>query len=166
MENAGPGAMICDGSLLTENDLFLFNQGTHYRLYEKLGSLPLEHKNQEGTFFVVWAPNAEGVSVMGIFKGWDKSCHLLRPRGVSGTWEDFIPAVPRGAAYQYPIQPCHQTYRADKSYPDAWQYGGTGQGNLGGVEAAPIPLHGRPCMLNITLPPLSAVFFKREGGPK
>ena len=95
-------------TLLTDDDLFLFNQGTHYRLYEKLGSHPLEHKSQEGTFFAVWAPKAEGVSVMGDFKGWDKSCRPLRPRGVSGTWEGFIPAVPRGAAYQYPVQSRYQ----------------------------------------------------------
>jgi len=64
------------------------------------------------------------------------------------------------------FSPVTKTYRADKSYPDAWQYGGGGQGNLGRVEAAPIPLHGRLCMLNITLPPLAAVFFKSEGGPE
>jgi len=47
---------------------------------------------------------------------------------------------------------------------DAWNYGGSGQGNLGGVEAAPVPLHGRPYSLTLTLPPLAAVYFKSGGG--
>src|SRR5687768_9877461 len=57
-------------SLLTSDDLYLFNEGTHFRIYEKLGAHPMSHEGVEGTYFAVWAPNAERVSVIGEFNGW------------------------------------------------------------------------------------------------
>ena len=71
-------------TLLTEQDLYLFNEGSHFRLYEKLGGHPLTAKSGVGTYFAVWAPNAEQVSVIGDFNGWDRKSHFLRPRERSG----------------------------------------------------------------------------------
>src|SRR5688572_1278696 len=56
---------------LTGDDLYLFNEGTHYHLYDKLGAHLIEHNGVRGTYFAVWAPNAERVSVIGSFNGWN-----------------------------------------------------------------------------------------------
>ena len=71
-------------SLLTPFDLHLFNEGTHSHLFEKLGA-HLSH-DPDGTFFGVWAPNADSVSVIGDFNGWDKTANGLFPREQSGIW--------------------------------------------------------------------------------
>ncbi|MGZ8447898.1 MAG: 1,4-alpha-glucan branching enzyme, partial [Candidatus Deferrimicrobiaceae bacterium] len=76
--------MRYDVTLLTDQDLSLFNEGNHNRLYEKFGAHFLESGSDAGTCFAVWAPNAEGVSVTGDFNGWDNRAHPLRPRGDSG----------------------------------------------------------------------------------
>jgi 1,4-alpha-glucan branching enzyme len=104
-------------TLLTEDDLFLFNQGSHFRLYEKLGSHPLIREGREGTYFAVWAPDAERVSVVGDFNGWDSSSHPLGPRGQSGIWEGFIPGVGNGTRYKFRVQSRFRGYRADKADP-------------------------------------------------
>ena len=101
MKSTMPNPVRYDLSLITADDLFLFNQGSHLRLYEKLGSHPARKDGVEGTYFAVWAPNAERVFVMGDFNGWNKRSHLLRPRDQSGIWEGFIPGVGRGTAYKY-----------------------------------------------------------------
>jgi 1,4-alpha-glucan branching enzyme len=106
-------------TLLTDDDLFLFNQGSHFRLYEKLGAHPRQHQGQEGTYFAVWAPDAERVSVVGDFNGWDPAVHPLGSRGQSGIWEGFIPGVRKGAAYKYHIQSRFNGYRVDKADPFA-----------------------------------------------
>jgi 1,4-alpha-glucan branching enzyme len=87
------------GSLLTEDDLYLWNEGTHHRLYEKLGS----HPTDRGTYFAVWAPNADRVSVVGDWNGWDPGSDPLRARGVSGIWEGVVPHASPGSAYKYHI---------------------------------------------------------------
>jgi 1,4-alpha-glucan branching enzyme len=110
-----------DVSLLTDHDLYLFNEGTHYRLYEKLGAHPLTHEGAQGTYFAVWAPNAEQVAVMGDFNGWNKGSHFLRPRGSSGIWQGFIPGLGVGAAYKYHIYSRYHGYRADKADPFAFR---------------------------------------------
>src|SRR4051812_32797270 len=74
-------------TLLSEDDLYLFNEGSHYHLYAKLGAHPLVVQGVAGTYFAVWAPNAERVYVMGDFNGWDKTGQPLQPRGSSGIWE-------------------------------------------------------------------------------
>ena len=71
-------------SLLTDDDLFLFNEGSHFHLYEKLGAHRLEVAGQAGIYFAVWAPNAAFVSVIGSFNGWQREAHPLRMRGQSG----------------------------------------------------------------------------------
>src|SRR4051794_24585877 len=70
-------------SLLTEHDLYLFNEGSHIKLYERLGSHLRTVDGTQGTNFAVWAPDAESVSVMGAFNGWNNATHRLRPVGSS-----------------------------------------------------------------------------------
>jgi 1,4-alpha-glucan branching enzyme len=108
-----------ESSLLTADDLYLFNEGSHFRLYEKLGAHPTEYEGKEGTQFAVWAPDAEHVYVMGDFNGWKKESHPLRPRGSSGIWEAFIPDVGKGDIYKYHVASRFQGYRVDKADPFA-----------------------------------------------
>ena len=88
-------------SLLTDDDLYLFNQGTHYRLYEKLGA----HVVAGGTYFAVWAPNARAVSVIGDWNGWRPATpdDHLSPRASSGIWEGIVPHVGHGTRYKFAI---------------------------------------------------------------
>jgi 1,4-alpha-glucan branching enzyme len=108
-------------SLLTSHDLYLFNEGTHYRLYEKLGAHPLTVQGIAGTYFAVWAPAAEQVSVIGDFNGWRPGLHELRPRESSGIWEGFVPGVGTGACYKYHIVSRYHGYRVDKADPFAFR---------------------------------------------
>ena len=108
-----------DISMLTNDDLFLFNEGSHYRLYEKLGAHPITVDGVEGTYFAVWAPNAKQVSVIGEFNGWDKLSHPLCSKGQSGIWEGFIPGVPRGTIYKYYLVSHHRGYHVEKADPFA-----------------------------------------------
>ena len=82
-----------DVSRLTDDDLYLFNEGSHYLLYEKLGAHPMQFAGKEGTYFAVWAPSAKNVFVIGEFNKWNRSSHPLRCRGQSGIWEGFIPGI-------------------------------------------------------------------------
>jgi 1,4-alpha-glucan branching enzyme len=109
-----------DISMLSNDDLFLFNEGSHYRLYEKLGAHPITMDGVEGIYFAVWAPNARQVFVMGEFNGWDKSSHPLRPKGQSGIWEGFIPGVAKGAIYKYYLVSHRRGYRVEKADPFAF----------------------------------------------
>ncbi|SHJ83445.1 1,4-alpha-glucan branching protein GlgB [Pseudozobellia thermophila] len=91
-------------SLFSEFDINLFKSGKHYRLYEKLGSHPMEVDGVKGTYFAVWAPTAKSVSVIGDFNEWDEHRHLLNVRwDASGIWEGFIPNVGVGDIYKYKI---------------------------------------------------------------
>src|SRR4029079_8444483 len=87
-------------SLLTADDLHLFNEGTHYRLYEKLGAHPQTRDGVAGTYFAVWAPNARRVAVMGAFSRWLPDAHPLQPRGGSGIWEGFVAGTGAGAGHK------------------------------------------------------------------
>ncbi|MBW1923473.1 MAG: 1,4-alpha-glucan branching protein GlgB [Deltaproteobacteria bacterium] len=104
-------------SLLSADDLFLFNEGRHFRLYEKLGCHLVEAGGRKGGYFAVWAPDAETVSVIGDFNGWDGGAHPLRPRESSGIWEGFIPDVSRGACYKYRVRSRLNGHVADKADP-------------------------------------------------
>jgi len=106
-------------TLLIDDDLYLFNEGSHFQLYEKLGAHPLTIDDQEGTYFAVWAPDAEQVSVIGDFNGWDRTSHPLHPRGQSGIWEGFIAGVGKGAVYKYHIASRYKGYQVDKADPFA-----------------------------------------------
>jgi len=108
-----------DVTLLTDDDLYLFNQGTHYRLYEKLGSHPME-ADEDGAYFAVWAPNAENVWVAGDFNGWNKWSHRLQPRGGSGIWEGFVPGATKGMHYKYQVGSRFLGYQIDKTDPLAF----------------------------------------------
>jgi 1,4-alpha-glucan branching enzyme len=110
-------AVAAGFSLLTDHDLHLFNEGTHYRLYDKLGAHLVTADGTPGAYFAVWAPNARRVTVMGDFNGWDKHGHPLAHRGNSGIWEGFVPGVGQGAAYKYHIQSRYHGYEVDKADP-------------------------------------------------
>jgi 1,4-alpha-glucan branching enzyme len=109
-----------DVTLLTDQDLYLFNEGSHFHLYEKLGAHPVAIDGAVGTYFAVWAPNAERVSVMGDFNSWDKASHPLRSRGSSGIWEGGVPGVAPGAHYKYHIASRYDAYEVDKADPLAF----------------------------------------------
>jgi 1,4-alpha-glucan branching enzyme len=102
-------------SLLSDDDLHLFNEGSHLRLYDHLGA----HSLEGGTAFGVWAPNAQGVHVMGDWNGWDKEAHALVPRGNSGIWEGFVAGVGPGAHYKFHIEG-RNGRRVDKADPFAF----------------------------------------------
>ncbi|MBI5508056.1 MAG: 1,4-alpha-glucan branching protein GlgB [Deltaproteobacteria bacterium] len=106
-------------SVITDNDLFLFNEGTHYRLYERLGSHVATSDGVDGTAFAVWAPDANYVSVVGDFNGWSTSSHPLKPRASSGIWEGFIPGVGHGEVYKYHIGSRYNGYQVEKADPFA-----------------------------------------------
>jgi 1,4-alpha-glucan branching enzyme len=107
-------------SLLTSDDLYLFNEGTHSHLYEKLGAHPVTAEGVSGTYFAVWAPNAERVSVIGDFNGWDPRAQPLRAKESSGIWEGFVPQVGPGVVYKFHVVSRHRGYRVDKSDPYAF----------------------------------------------
>jgi len=102
---------------LTDDDLYLFNEGSHYHLYRKLGSHLTTLNGAAGATFAVWAPNANYVSVIGDFNGWNKAANRLAPRGSSGVWEGFIAGVKRGDAYKYHIGSRVGGYQVDKADP-------------------------------------------------
>jgi 1,4-alpha-glucan branching enzyme len=105
-----PGVTLLDAA-----DLHYFKEGTHSRLYEKLGAHPLRLGETQGTYFAVWTPNAAAVYVMGDFNGWQKDSHPLQPRGQSGIWEGFLAGIEVGSAYKYHIVSKHGGYRVDKA---------------------------------------------------
>lgn len=86
---------------ITEFDQYLFGQGTHYDLYNKLGAHPMTLEGQQGVFFAVWAPNAQKVSVVGDFNKWDRKAHLMKRTEPMGIYELFIPDLGEGEIYKY-----------------------------------------------------------------
>jgi 1,4-alpha-glucan branching enzyme len=107
-------------TLLSDVDLYLFNEGRHYRLYEKLGAHPVKVAGVAGTYFAVWAPNATYVSVIGDFNNWDTGSHPLQARAQSGVWERFVAGVGPGALYKFHIGSHNRGYRVDKADPFAF----------------------------------------------
>jgi 1,4-alpha-glucan branching enzyme len=96
--------VIYETSLFTDFDIYLFKEGNYFFAYEKLGAHLIEHKGIKGTYFAVWAPNAEKVFVMGDFNGWNKESHPLAVRwDGSGIWEGFIPGIEKGTKYKFYI---------------------------------------------------------------
>jgi 1,4-alpha-glucan branching enzyme len=89
--------------ILTDYDLYLSGEGTHYLKYEKLGAHVREVAGVRGVHFGVWAPNAKRVSVVGDFNAWDGRVDPMRVRGESGIWELFLPGLDQGALYKFEI---------------------------------------------------------------
>ena len=100
---------------IAEYDMYLFGQGDHHRIYEKLGAHPMVREGVNGVQFAVWAPNAKNVSVIGDFNDWHGSKHQMRSLGQSGIWELFIPDIGENEIYKYEIktQIGHRYEKAD-----------------------------------------------------
>ncbi len=105
------------GPVLTDYDLHLLGEGTHYRNYERLGAHIRVHQGFRGVHFALWAPNAQRVSVIGNFNHWDGRRHPMGSRGASGIWEIFIPDLGQGEVYKYEVKSQHNGYLVEKSDP-------------------------------------------------
>ncbi|MEX1018918.1 MAG: 1,4-alpha-glucan branching protein GlgB [Litorilinea sp.] len=103
--------------LLTDFDLHLFSEGTFLYAYEKLGAQMRTVDGVAGVNFAVWAPNAERVSLIGTFNGWDNRAHPMQRHTNAGIWEIFIPNLPSEMHYKYAIKSRFMGYEVDKSDP-------------------------------------------------
>jgi 1,4-alpha-glucan branching enzyme len=92
------------GRILTDFDLHLFGEGTHHRIFEKLGAHRMSVGITTGVHFAVWAPNAQRVSVVGDFNGWDGRVHPMRLLAPAGVWEVFVPDLPDGEKYKFEVR--------------------------------------------------------------
>jgi 1,4-alpha-glucan branching enzyme len=108
--------------LLGDQDLHLFNEGTHVRLYEKLGAHVTAVGGAEGVNFAVWAPNAQRVAVVGDFNGWDAERHPMSTVGSSGIWDIFVPGAKRGQLYKYLVVPRGGGQPIEKSDPFGFRH--------------------------------------------
>ena len=107
-------------SLLSDRDLYLFNEGSHVRLYDHLGCHLGENNGQVGAWFGVWAPDALSVSIIGSFNRWNRLSNPLAVREQSGLWEAFIPGVKVGDTYKFHITSRFHGYTVDKADPFAF----------------------------------------------
>ncbi|HYG69371.1 MAG TPA: putative maltokinase, partial [Anaeromyxobacteraceae bacterium] len=103
-------------------DRHLWNEGTHHRAYRTMGAHLETVAGVAGVSFAVWAPNAQRVTVIGDFNGWNKDSHALRPLGDSGIWQGFVPGVKAGATYKYHVRSRHRGYAVDKADPFAFKH--------------------------------------------
>ncbi|MDE3051873.1 MAG: 1,4-alpha-glucan branching enzyme, partial [Nitrospirota bacterium] len=107
-------------TLMSKEDLYLFNEGSHFHLYRKFGAHPVIRNGIAGTSFSVWAPDAEQVSVIGSFNDWKKDAHGLCRREESGIWEGFLPGVGKGTLYKFHIRSRFNGYEVEKTDPFAF----------------------------------------------
>jgi 1,4-alpha-glucan branching enzyme len=91
------------GPVLGPMDDYYIGEGNHLRLSDKLGAHLMHHEGADGVNFAVWAPNAERVSVIGDFNGWDGRIHVMRKRLETGIWEIFVPGVHEGQGYKFEL---------------------------------------------------------------
>jgi len=124
------------GPVLGPTDDFLFAEGTHRRLFDKLGAHLIDHEGASGVHFAVWAPNARQVSLVGDFNDWDHRRYPMRRRGDIGVWEIFIPDIGAGRAYKYRIV---------------------------GPDGTVLPLKADPCAFAAELRPATASLTARPG---
>ena len=96
---------------LSDYDLYLLGEGTHYHAYEKMGAHLGEQDGRRGIHFAVWAPNAREVSVIGDFNAWNPQSNGLRLRGAAGVWEGFVPDQGAGTLYKYHIASRYGEYQ-------------------------------------------------------
>ncbi|NWF51480.1 MAG: 1,4-alpha-glucan branching enzyme, partial [Nitrospirae bacterium] len=108
--------------VLTEFDLHLIGEGTHYKNYEKLGAHVMEINGKRGVHFAVWAPNARSVSVIGDFNKWDGRRHQMRVLGSSGIWELFIPGLEEEVLYKFQIKSRFKKQIMEKADPYAFYF--------------------------------------------
>jgi len=119
-QSIDPKTKIISTSQISDQDIYLFKEGNHFKLHEKLGAHPGTVNGVAGTHFAVWAPNAKNVSVIGNFNHWDRNKHPLAPRwDSSGIWESFVPHVGRGELYKFFIVSNHNYYSVEKQDPFA-----------------------------------------------
>jgi 1,4-alpha-glucan branching enzyme len=110
-------------SLLSDRDLYLFNEGSHVRLYDHVGCHLAEHEGRSGAWFSVWAPDAKTVSAIGTFNDWNLLSNPLISRGESGLWEVFVPGVKTGDTYKFHIVSKLRNYQVDKGLGSLLQLG-------------------------------------------
>ncbi|PVE59989.1 1,4-alpha-glucan branching enzyme [Arthrobacter sp. TPD3018] len=91
------------GPVLGPTDDYLIAEGSHFRLYDKMGAHLIEHQGASGMHFAVWAPNAQRVSVVGDFNDWNDTRHVMRRRADIGVWEIFVPDIGAGRSYKFAI---------------------------------------------------------------
>ena len=121
MNHSNDNRVIHGSGLVTDHDVYLFKEGSHFKLYEKFGAHPAALGGRKGTHFAIWAPNAQGVCVIGDFNGWDRQSHPLGVRwDSSGIWEGFIPGLGRGALYKYFIVSQNNHFQVEKNDPFAF----------------------------------------------
>ncbi|MDQ3486290.1 MAG: 1,4-alpha-glucan branching protein GlgB [Acidobacteriota bacterium] len=99
--------MRTSSKVISEFDLYLFGEGNHTRIYDKLGAHPLTIDGEAGVNFSVWAPNAERVSVVGDFNNWNGRENTMALLGASGVWDTFVPAAREGQRYKFEIRTRH-----------------------------------------------------------
>ncbi|MCW1428308.1 1,4-alpha-glucan branching protein GlgB [Novosphingobium sp. JCM 18896] len=108
------------GPVLGPIDDLLIAQGTHFRLFDKLGAHPIRHEGADGVHFAVWAPNARLVSLVGDFNDWDHRRHPMRQRADIGVWEIFLPKIGLGRAYKFRVVGPDGTVQPLKADPFAF----------------------------------------------
>jgi len=118
MTDRNENEVVYGVSPITDHDVYLFKEGRHFKLYDKLGSHRMEVDGKKGVHFAVWAPNAATVSVSGDFNGWSQDAHFLKAReDGSGIWEGFIPGLEIGTRYKYVLRFNHNDYTVAKCDP-------------------------------------------------
>ncbi len=122
VQDRSAGSPVLPSDRLSSDDLYLFNEGSHFGLQHKLGSHPGEIDGVAGVHFAVWAPDAERLSVLGDFNGWQSGAHPLSPSGESGIWSGFIPGLSAGSAYKYRVESRYAGYKVEKADPFAFAY--------------------------------------------
>ena len=111
----------------TDLDQYLFGQGTNYEVYKKLGAHPGTQRGKKGVYFAVWAPNAQAVSVIGDFNGWDETANPMKKVGPIGVYEVFVREAEIGQLYKFFITGAHgeKLYKADPYANEAEKRPGT-----------------------------------------